>query len=163
MQKFARVGGTPVPELEAKNLTRLFLMHRHFDHTEGMEEAYAGVYILFHEAYSFDPKSNPCDAKAPVSAEHVQACHTSTEELAGILEKVKPTATVLYYYTEFTPLSVSDQEWGVRRSQSSVTKASWSSLRTGTSISRRSPHPFTAQGACDVRWKNPREQADPDE
>jgi hypothetical protein len=31
------------------------------------EEDYAGADILFHEAYSFDPKTNPYDAKAPVS------------------------------------------------------------------------------------------------
>ena len=34
---------------------------------DGMEEVYAGADILFHEAYSFDPKTNPYDAKAPVS------------------------------------------------------------------------------------------------
>ena len=32
-----------------------------------MEEVYAGADILFHEAYRFDPKTNPYDAKAPVS------------------------------------------------------------------------------------------------
>ena len=39
---------------------------------DGMEEVYAGADILFHEAYSFDPKTNPYDAKAPV------ACRTWT-------------------------------------------------------------------------------------
>ena len=34
---------------------------------DGMEEDYAGADILFHEAYSYDPKTNPYDAKAPVT------------------------------------------------------------------------------------------------
>lgn len=54
-----------------------------------MEEDYAGADILFHEAYSFDPKTNPYDAKAPVSVSYMNAFHTSTEQLAGVLKKVK--------------------------------------------------------------------------
>ena len=55
-----------------------------------MEEVYAGADILFHEAYSFDPKTNPYDAKAPVSVPYVNAFHTSTEQLAGVLKMVNP-------------------------------------------------------------------------
>ena len=40
---------------------------------DGMEEDYAGADILFHEAYSFDPKTNPYDAKAPVSVSYMNA------------------------------------------------------------------------------------------
>jgi ribonuclease BN (tRNA processing enzyme) len=54
--------------------------------------------ILFHEAYSFDPKTNPYDAKAPVTTEYMNAFHTSTEQLAGVLKKVNPKLTVLYRY-----------------------------------------------------------------
>ena len=70
---------------------------------DGMEEAYAGADILFHEAYSFDPKTNPYDAKAPVSVSYMKAFHTSAEQLAGVLKKVNPNVTVLYHYVTFTP------------------------------------------------------------
>jgi ribonuclease BN (tRNA processing enzyme) len=55
---------------------------------DGMEEVYAGGDILFHEAYSFDPKTNPYDAKAPVSVSYMNAFHTSTEQLAGVLKTI---------------------------------------------------------------------------
>jgi ribonuclease BN (tRNA processing enzyme) len=80
---------------------------------DGMEEAYAGADILFHEAYSFDPKTNPYDAKAPVSV-YMNAFHTSTEQLAGVLKKVNPKVTVLYHYVTFTPANETDQERGVK-------------------------------------------------
>ena len=57
---------------------------------KGMEGAYAGADILFHEAYSFDPKTNRNDAMAPVTAQYMNAFHTSTEQLAGVLKKVHP-------------------------------------------------------------------------
>ena len=62
---------------------------------DGMEEDYAGADILFHEANSFDPKTNPYDAKAPVSVACMNAFHTSTEQLAGVLKKVNPKVTVI--------------------------------------------------------------------
>jgi ribonuclease BN (tRNA processing enzyme) len=65
---------------------------------DDMEKVYAGADILFHEAYSFDPKTNPYDAKAPVTTEYMNAFHTSTEQLAGVLKKVNPKLTVLYRY-----------------------------------------------------------------
>ena len=40
---------------------------------DDMEKDYAGADILFHEAYSFDPKTNPYDAKAPVSVSYMNA------------------------------------------------------------------------------------------
>src|ERR1700732_3100581 len=55
---------------------------------DDMEKVYAGADILFHKAYSFDPKTNPYDAKAPVSASYMDAFHTSPEQLAGVLKKV---------------------------------------------------------------------------
>jgi ribonuclease BN (tRNA processing enzyme) len=81
---------------------------------DGMEQVYAGADILFHEAYSFDPKTNPYDTKAPVSVEYMNACHTSTEQLAGVLRKVNPKVTVLYHYVTFTPADATDQERGVK-------------------------------------------------
>lgn len=81
---------------------------------EGIEAAYANADILFHKAYSFDPKANELDAKAPVSLPYMQAFHTSTEELAGILKTVKPRLTVLYHYTVFTHPDQTDQERGVK-------------------------------------------------
>jgi ribonuclease BN (tRNA processing enzyme) len=81
---------------------------------DGMEEVYAGADILFHEAYSFDPKTNPYDAKAPVSVSYMNAFHTSTEQLAEILKKVNPKVTVLYHYVTFTPANATDQERGVK-------------------------------------------------
>jgi len=81
---------------------------------DGMEEAYAGADILFHEAYSFDPKNNPYDAKAPVTVEYMNAFHTSIEQLAGVLKKVNPKVTVLYHYVVFTPANATDQERGVK-------------------------------------------------
>jgi ribonuclease BN (tRNA processing enzyme) len=81
---------------------------------DGMAEIYAGADILFHEAYSFDPKTNPSDAKAPVSATYMNAFHTSTEQLAGVLKKVNPKVTVLYHYVVFTPANETDQERGVK-------------------------------------------------
>ena len=80
----------------------------------GMEEVYAGADILFHEAYSFDPKTNPYDAKAPVSLPYMDAFHTSTEKLAGVLKKVNPKVAVLYHYITFTPANATDQERGVK-------------------------------------------------
>ncbi len=79
-----------------------------------MEEVYAGADILFHEAYSFDPKTNPYDAKAPVTVAYMNAFHTSTEDLAGVLKKVNPKVTVLYHYVTFTPWNATDQERGVK-------------------------------------------------
>jgi ribonuclease BN (tRNA processing enzyme) len=81
---------------------------------DGMEEVYAGADILFHEAYSFDPKTNPYDAKAPVTVDYMNAFHTSTEQLAGVLKKVNPKVTVLYHYVTFTPANATDQERGVK-------------------------------------------------
>ena len=70
--------------------------------------------ILFHEAYSYDPKTNPYDAKAPVTVmPYMNAFHTSTEQLAGVLKKVNPKVTVLYHYVVFTPANATDQERGV--------------------------------------------------
>jgi ribonuclease BN (tRNA processing enzyme) len=95
---------------------------------DGMEEVYAGADILFHEAYSFDPKTNPYDAKAPVSVSYMNAFHTSTEQLAGVLKKVNPKVTVLYHYVTFTPANATrprarcqgDQEVRLQRSRDSV-------------------------------------------
>ena len=81
---------------------------------DGMEEVYAGADILFHEAYSFDPKTNPYDAKAPVSVSYMNAFHTSTEQLAGVLKKVNPKVTVIYHYVTFTPADATDQERAVK-------------------------------------------------
>ena len=81
---------------------------------DGMEEVYAGADILFHEAYSFDPKTNPYDAKAPVSVAYMNAFHTSTEQLAGVLKKVNPKVTVIYHYVTFTPANATDQERAVK-------------------------------------------------
>ena len=81
---------------------------------DGMEEVYAGADILFHEAYSFDPKTNPYDAKAPVSVSYMDAFHTSTEQLAGVLKKVNPKVTVIYHYVTFTPANATDQERAVK-------------------------------------------------
>jgi hypothetical protein len=78
------------------------------------EEDHAGADILFHEAYSFDPKTNPYDAKAPVSVSYMNAFHTSTEQLAGVLKKVNPKLTVLYHCVTFTPWNATDQERGVK-------------------------------------------------
>jgi ribonuclease BN (tRNA processing enzyme) len=64
-------------------------------------------------AYSFDPKTNPYDAKAPVTVAYMNAFHTSTEQLAGVLKKVHPKVTVLYHYVTFTPANATDQERGV--------------------------------------------------
>ena len=89
-----------------------------------MEEDYAGADILFHEAYSFDPKTNPYDAKAPVSVSYMNAFHTSTEQLAGVLKKVNPKVTVLYHYVTFTPWMQPIKSEVLRRSNSSVTTAS---------------------------------------
>ena len=85
---------------------------------DGMEEVYANADILFHEAYSFDPKTNPYDAKAPVSVSYMNAFHTSTEQLAGVLKKVNPKVTVLYHYVTFTPWNATDQERGVKEIKS---------------------------------------------
>ena len=81
---------------------------------DDMEKDYAGADILFHEAYSFDPKTNPYDAKAPVSVSYMNDFHTSTEQLAGVLKKVNPKVTVLYHYVTFTPANATDQERGVK-------------------------------------------------
>ena len=80
----------------------------------GMEEIYAGADILFHETYSYDPKTNPYDAKAPVTIAYMNSFHTSTEQLAGILKKVNPKLTVLYHYDYFTPVNDTDQDRGVK-------------------------------------------------
>jgi ribonuclease BN (tRNA processing enzyme) len=81
---------------------------------DGMEVVYAGADILFHEAYSFDPKTNPYDAKAPVSVAYMNAFHTSTEQLAGVLKKVNPKVTVIWHYVTFTPANATDQERAVK-------------------------------------------------
>ena len=81
---------------------------------DGMQEVYAGADILFHEAYSFDPKTNPYDAKAPVTVAYMNAFHTSTEQLAGVLKKVNPKVTVIYHYVTFTPANATDQERAVK-------------------------------------------------
>jgi ribonuclease BN (tRNA processing enzyme) len=81
---------------------------------DAMEQVYAGVDFLFHEAFSFDPKSNPYDAKAPVSGPYLEAFHTSTEDLAEVLKKVRPPVTVLYHYNQFAPSNVVDDERGVK-------------------------------------------------
>jgi ribonuclease BN (tRNA processing enzyme) len=85
---------------------------------DGMEDNYAGADILFHEAYSFDPKTNPYDAKAPVTVLYMNAFHTSTEQLAGVLKNVNPKVTVLYHYVTFTPWNATDQERGVKEIKS---------------------------------------------
>ncbi len=81
---------------------------------DGMEEVYARADILFHEAYSFDPKTNPYDAKAPVTVSYMNDFHTSTEQLAGVLKKVNPKLTVIYHYVTFTPAFATDQERSVK-------------------------------------------------
>jgi len=81
---------------------------------DGMVEVYAGAEILFHEAYSFDPKTNPYDAKAPVTVPYMNAFHTSTEQLAGVLKKVNPKVTVINHYVTFTPANATDQERAVK-------------------------------------------------
>ena len=86
----------------------------------GRLEVYAGADILFHEAYSFDPKTNPYDAKAPVTVAYMNAFHTSTEQLAGVLEKVNPKVTVVYHYVTFTPANATE-ELRLQRCRSSVT------------------------------------------
>jgi hypothetical protein len=43
------------------------------------------------KAYSFDPKTNEYDAKAPVSVAYMNAFHTSDRKLAGVLKKVNPS------------------------------------------------------------------------
>src|ERR1700730_3619014 len=85
---------------------------------DGMEEDYAGADILFHAAYSFDPKTNPYDAKAPVSVSYMNAFHTSTEQLAGVLKKVNPKVAVIYHYVTFTPANATDQERAVKEIKS---------------------------------------------
>ena len=52
--------------------------------------------------------------KAPVSVSYMNAFHTSTEQLAGVLKKVNPEVTVLYHYVTFTPWNATDQERGVK-------------------------------------------------
>jgi ribonuclease BN (tRNA processing enzyme) len=69
--------------------------------------------ILFHEAYSYDPKTNPYDAKAPVTVPYMNAFHTSTEQLAGVLKKVNHKLTVIWHYVTFTPANATDQERAV--------------------------------------------------
>ena len=44
----------------------------------------------------------------------MNAFHTSTEQLAGVLKKVNPKVTVLYHYVTFTPWNATDQERGVK-------------------------------------------------
>ena len=61
-----------------------------------------------------DPKTNPYDAKAPVSVACMNAFHTSTEQLAGVLKKVNPKVTVIWHYVTFTPANATDQERAVK-------------------------------------------------
>ena len=42
----------------------------------------------------------------------MQSFHTSTKELADILQRVKPRLTVLYHYAVFTPPTATDEERG---------------------------------------------------
>src|SRR3984893_18954857 len=100
---------------------------------DGMEEVYAGADILFHEAYSFDPKTNPYDAKAPVSVSYMNAFHISTEQLAGILKKVNPKVTVIYHYVTFTPANATHQERAVKEIKQYGYNVSCFSHRTQTS------------------------------
>jgi len=81
---------------------------------KGMEEVYAGADLLFHEAYTFDPKTNRYDAMAPVTVAYMNSFHTSTEDLASVLKKVNPKVTVLYHYVTFTPAEFTDQDRGVK-------------------------------------------------
>jgi ribonuclease Z len=81
---------------------------------EGEDEAYAGADILFHEAYSYDPKTNKYDAEAPVSIPYMNSFHTSTEQLAALLKKVKPKLAVVYHYVVFTPANATDEERSVK-------------------------------------------------
>jgi hypothetical protein len=97
---------------------------------DGMEEVYAGADILFHEAYSFDPKTNPYDAKAPVSVSYMDAFHTSTEQLAGVLKKVNPKVTVIYHYVTFTPANATDQEQRSRQTRVALLSLDKSTLST---------------------------------
>ena len=52
---------------------------------DGMEKSYAGADILFSEAYSYDPKTNSWDAKAPISTSNMNAFHQSMMELVIVL------------------------------------------------------------------------------
>ena len=45
---------------------------------------------------------------------YMNAFHSSTEQLAGVLKKVNPKVTVLYHYVVFTPANATDQERGVK-------------------------------------------------
>jgi len=78
----------------------------------GIEEVYAGADILFHEAYSYDPKTDKHLSSEYLS--YMAAFHTTTEQLAGILKKVNPKVTVLYHYMVFTDEEHTDQERGVK-------------------------------------------------
>ena len=103
-----------------------------------MEEVYAGADILFHEAYSFDPKTNPYDAKAPVSVPYVNAFHTSTEQLAGVLKMVNPKVTVIWHYVTFTPANATDRESERSRSDVSPLKTIVrSTLPSGLKVTTR--------------------------
>jgi ribonuclease BN (tRNA processing enzyme) len=44
----------------------------------------------------------------------MNAFHTSTEQLAGVLKKVNPKVTVIYHYVQFTPPNDTDQERAVK-------------------------------------------------
>ena len=45
---------------------------------------------------------------------YMNAFHTSTEQLAGVLKKVNPKVTGLYHYVVFSPANATDQERGVK-------------------------------------------------
>jgi hypothetical protein len=49
-----------------------------------------------------------------VSVSYMNAFHTSTEQLAGVLKKVNPKVTVIYHYVTFTPANATDQERAVK-------------------------------------------------
>lgn len=81
---------------------------------EGWEEAYAGVDILIHEAYSYDPKNSKYDARAPVAVNYMRSFHTSTRELADVLKKARPKVAIVYHYIQFTPLDKRDEDRPVK-------------------------------------------------
>src|SRR3984893_4973559 len=79
-----------------------------------MAKVYAGSDILFYEAHNLHATDNPYDAKAPVTVQYMNAFHTSTEQLAGVLKKVNPKVTVIYHYVTFTPWNATDQDRAVK-------------------------------------------------
>ena len=53
-----------------------------------------------------------------MTVSYMNAFHTSTEQLAGVLKKVNPKVTVVYHYVTFTPANATDQERAVKEIKS---------------------------------------------